>query len=93
MVSPDVSFPGGETVYAMPVCVLVLDASAKPPTGILKGAITWPGSMFQCQDIGTVFPHNASGSEGLTSQYCTVAIANASTYHPAQPDQMGVFIH
>lgn len=55
----------------------MLDASGKPLSGILKGALHWTGDFYQCTDINMpIMPGNITEENPLIrGQYCTLHIA------------------
>ena len=58
-------------------CVTVLDATGKPPSGLLQGALTWPGLYTQCRDIRVpAAPGTASTEAEFGGQYCTATVGS-----------------
>lgn len=56
---------------------LVLDAAAKPPSGMLRGATWWMGDYSECLSL-TGTANNSQQLAPFSTAYCSLSFGNAS---------------
>ena len=62
------------------VIFAVIDASFKPPPGLLQGKLHWPGDYEQCLAISTNYSNQGENRQ-LNGGYCRVSVAPIPVSH------------